>query len=95
MTVSPRPRPAAQIGASKAPSSFPSAQDGDSPLDFCGPGASMHVENPGATTATANAASLFNGNLVDRVGFWKACNNTACPFAGEWAASNVVGTSSH
>lgn len=39
---------AADIGASKSPRSYPSYQDGNSPLDYCGPDESMGVENPGA-----------------------------------------------
>ncbi len=52
---------AADIGAGKAPHTYPSPQQGDSPLDFCGPEASINVENPGATTQFANNRSLFDG----------------------------------
>ena len=85
---------ASDIGASKAFSTYPSFQQGSTQLDYCGPAVSMAVENPGATTAFANNQSLFNGNLADRVSFWKACTNEACPFAGDWTSSNVIGSSS-
>jgi hypothetical protein len=85
---------ASDIGASKASKTFPSYQEGGMPLDYCGPAVSMAVENPGATTAFANNRSLFDGNLADRVSFWRACTNDACPFAGTWHDNNVIGSSS-
>eukprot|EP01052_Picozoa_sp_SAG31_P053211 SAG31_NODE_13523_length_864_cov_0.806536_1_plen_154_part_00 len=54
---------AADIGASKAMATFPEFQDVRSVLDYCGPAVSMEVENPGATTATANNRSIFARNL--------------------------------
>lgn len=54
---------AADIGASKAMATFPGFQDDRSILDYCGPAVSMVVENPGATTATANNLSTFARNL--------------------------------
>ena len=85
---------AADTGASKAPATYPSSQTGHSPLDFCGPQVGMVVENPGASTPTAQNRSIFAANLADRVSFWKACTNANCPFAGHWHESNVIGSSS-
>ncbi len=85
---------AADIGASKSPRSYPSYQDGNSQLDYCGPDESMGVENPGASTDFANNLTIFDGNLADRITMWKACTNDNCPFAGMWRPNNIVGSSS-
>lgn len=81
------------IGASKAPSSFPSYQDETSPLDYCMK--SVVVENPGQTTETAGRHNVFSGNVMDRVEAWKKCDDDECPFVGSWDASNVIGSSDH
>lgn len=85
---------AADISASKSPRTYPSYQDGSTPLDFCGPDESMGVENPGASTTFANNRTVFDGNLADRITMWKACTNENCPFAGVWRPNNIVGSSS-
>lgn len=54
---------ASDIGASKAAATYPASQDGASRLDFCGPAASIEVENPGASTATAQNRSVRDGSL--------------------------------
>ena len=85
---------AADIGASKSPRTWPSYQDGSTPLDFCGPDESISVENPGASTDFANNRTIFDGNLADRITMWKACVNDDCPFAGDWRPNNIIGSSS-
>eukprot|EP00756_Hemistasia_phaeocysticola_P065414 Hpha_TRINITY_DN8539_c0_g1::TRINITY_DN8539_c0_g1_i1::g.146388::m.146388 len=82
------------IGPSFANHSLPARQTQHSDLDAVARGASLSVENPGATTETANNRSIFDHNLLESVENWKNCDKNAvnCPFAGTWK-NNMVRTS--